>query len=213
MKKDTISKRQLERYPKYLVYLRKLQEESIDHISSRALAEVFECSEEQVRKDFQAISKDKGKPKSGRSVQSMVNDLEDFLDYHNNKDAVIVGVGKLATAILNYDGFSKYGLSILAGFDIEKSGYEINGKKIYHIDQMEKIIKKLNVKIAIITTTKQAAQPTADRLMKCGIKAIWNFAPTRLEVNDDVAVEDVDLAASLAVLSHKLRQKENAKNE
>ena len=74
---------------------------------------------------------------------------------------------------------------------------------------MGKIINKTKVKIAIITTGKESAQLSANRLMKCGIKGIWNFAPIRLKVKEDVAVEDVDLAASLAVLSHKLKDKES----
>ena len=75
----TVSKRQLERYPKYLVYLKQLQDQKQEQISSRELAEVFGCSQEQVRKDFQAISSSKGKPRSGRSISRMIDDLENFL--------------------------------------------------------------------------------------------------------------------------------------
>jgi redox-sensing transcriptional repressor len=37
-----------------------------------------------------------------------------------------------------------------------------------------------------------------------GIGAIWNFSPASINVPEDVIVENVDLACSLAVLSRKL---------
>ena len=209
--KNKVTKRQLERYPKYLIYLKQLNSEGVEKVSSRIIAEAFDCSEEQVRKDFQAISEEKGTPRSGRSVKTLIDTIEDFLDYKTDKDAVIVGVGRLGSALLHYDGFKNYGLNIIAGFDkdVRKIGEEINGKKIYHIDDCETIIKDLGVKIAILTSGKDSAQEVADKLVASGIKAIWNFARKRLEVDDSVVVENVDLPASLSVLSYKMAQKEN----
>ena len=71
--KNKVTKRQLERYPKYLIYLKQLNSEGIEKVSSRVIAEAFDCSEEQVRKDFQAISHEKGTPRSGRNVKSMID--------------------------------------------------------------------------------------------------------------------------------------------
>lgn len=210
-----VSKRQLERYPKYLIYLKQLENEGVGRVSSKVIASVFDCSEEQVRKDFQAISKVKGKPRNGRSVKEMIETIEEFLGYSSNKDAIIIGVGRLGGALLNYDGFKNYGLNIIAGFDKDqsKAGYEINGKKIYHMDDLERIIQETNVKIAIITSGKDSAQEVTNKLVKYGIKGIWNFARKRIDVPEDVAVETVDLPASLAILTYKLASKGEGKDE
>ena len=211
--KSKVTKRQLERYPKYLIYLKQLNSEGIEKVSSRLIAEVFDCSEEQVRKDLQAISEEKGTPRSGREVKKMIDTIEDFLDYKTEKDAIIVGVGRLGSALLYYGGFKNYGLNIVAGFDKNEEivGTEINGKKIYHIKELKKVIKELNVKIAILTSGKDSAQEVADELVSAGIKAIWNFARRRLDVDENVVVENVDLPASLSFLSYKMSQKENKK--
>ena len=132
----------------------------------------------------------------------------DYYDIYN--DDFILKKEKDSLKV-NYDGFKNYGLNIIAGFDkdYKKIGEEINGKKIYHIDDVEEVIKQLGVKIAILTSGKDTAQEVADRLVAAGIKAIWNFARKRLEVDDSVVVENVDLPASLSVLSYKMAQKES----
>lgn len=202
-----VSKKQFDRYPKYLAYLKILQAEGVDRVSSPVMSVVFNCSQDQIRKDFQAISPESGKPKIGRRVDEMINSIEEFLGYNNNKDAVIIGVGRLGTAFLNYDGFEKRGLNIVAGFDIndEIANKEINGRKIYHIDEIGKVIPELRIRIAVLTTPADQAQEMADKLVEAGIKGIWNFTGVHLLTPEDVYVESVELAASLALLSHKLQ--------
>lgn len=83
----------------------------------------------------------------------------------------------------------------------------MNNIPIYHIDRLNDLINLLDVSIAILTVPSQVAQKMSDILVRAGIKGIWNFAPTHLRVSGDVVVENVDLAASLAVLSYKLETK------
>lgn len=99
------------------------------------------------------------------------------------------------------------GLHILAGFDIDPSvvGTTINGKQIFSVNKLSNLVKRLNVKIAILTVPAYAANLVSEQLVKAGIKAIWNFAPTHLDVSNEIVVENVNLASSLAKLSHKLR--------
>lgn len=154
------------------------------------------------------MCKGKGKPKIGRSIKELISDINDFLGYNNTTDAIIVGIGHLGTAFLNYPGFNDLGLNIVAGFDIDPTlfGRLINGKIIYNMSRLENVVRQTKVRIAILTTPSSASNEVAKKLVKCGIKAIWNFSPMVLDVPEDIIVENVNLASSLAVLSHKLNK-------
>jgi redox-sensing transcriptional repressor len=80
----------------------------------------------------------------------------------------------------------------------------LHGKKVMPLESLEGLVKRLHVQIGILTVPKEAAQETADRMVKAGIKAIWNFAPVRLVVPEEVQVQNEDLAEGLAALFVKL---------
>ena len=204
-----VSTKQLERFPIYLNHLLALKKEGKINTSAPQIAAVLGFSEEQVRKDLQVVTKSSGKPKAGRVIDELIHDINEFLGYGDTTGAVVVGCGHLGEAFMKYEGFLEYGLEILAGFDVasKKIGKIINGKKIYSMNNLEKIIMQLNVQIAIITVPSDEAQGVVDRLVNCGIKGIWNFANVHISVPDDVVIETVNLASSLAVLSHKLTDK------
>ena len=204
-----VSTKQLERFPIYLNHLLALKKEGKINTSAPQIAAVLGFSEEQVRKDLQVVTKSSGKPKAGRVIDELIHDINEFLGYGDTTGAVVVGCGHLGEAFMKYEGFLEYGLEILAGFDIasKKIGKIINGKKIYSMNNLEKIIMQLNVQIAIITVPSDEAQGVVDRLVNCGIKGIWNFANVHISAPDDVVIETVNLASSLAVLSHKLTDK------
>lgn len=205
----TFSQNQLERYPIYLKYLHVQKDNGEVYITASNIAKKLQLNEELVKKDLQSIATTSGKPKVGRLIDDLIKDLDNFLGYCNVNDAIIVGVGSLGSAFLKYDGFASFGLNILAGFDInpELIGTSINGKKIFSVNKLENLIERLKVKIAILTVPANVANEISDILVKSGIKAIWNFAPTHLDVSSKIVVENVNLASSLAKLSHKLKNK------
>lgn len=198
----------LNRLPYYLKHLTTLEGKGVEFINARELALDLGYSAEQVKKDLQIVCKGKGKPKIGRSIKELISDINDFLGYNNTTDAIIVGIGHLGTAFLNYPGFNDLGLNIVAGFDIDPTlfGRLINGKIIYNMSRLENVVRQTKVRIAILTTPSSASNEVAKKLVKCGIKAIWNFSPMVLDVPEDIIVENVNLASSLAVLSHKLNK-------
>ncbi len=204
-----ISKRQLERYPVYLKYLLSLQGGENKNVSSPMIAKALGLSEEQVRKDLQIVSKQMGKPNQGRNIDELIKDIQAFLGYDKIEEAIIVGVGHLGKAFMNYTGFSSFGLNIIAGFDVDPKliGTSINNKPIYDLYSLEKVVSKLKIKIAILVVPQDSAQMVVNQLVNCGIQAIWNFVPTHIDVPENVVVENVNLASSLAVLSHKLNTK------
>ena len=107
-------------------------------------------------------------------------------------------------ALLGYKGFEK-NIDILMAFDSDKS--KCDNKKIFYIDKMEDLIKRLNIHIGIIAVPKEEAQNVCDTLVKAGVKAIWNFAPTNLIVPSKVIIKNEDLSASLLILLKSLNKK------
>ena len=205
MERKDVSKAVLKRLPGYLSYLKSHQDGASTHISATALANALGRGEVQVRKDLAMVS-DGGRPKIGYQRDRLIDDIEQFLGYDNTTDAVLIGAGKLGQALLCYSGFEAYGLNILAAFDVNVSACNmVEGKPIYPMDQLESFCKTHKVLMGIITVPTQQAQLVCDQLIACGIKAIWTFAPTHLEVPEHILVQHENMATSLAVLSMHLQ--------
>ncbi len=200
------SKNQLQRYPVYLKFFKTLIEEGKKDVSSPYIAKALGYSEEQIRKDLQAVSSEPGVPKKGRDLYRLVETLEQFLGYRDSTTAVLIGAGHLGRALLNYPNFEEMGLSIVAAFDVDDKviGEKIGGKDVFPLDRLPNLLPRLNAHIAIVCVPGSAAQEVADLAVESGARALWNFAPVHLSVPDDVVVENVNLASSLAVLSHRL---------
>lgn len=204
MKKiESISNATLNRMPTYLRYLRRALKDGKEYISSVTIAEDLSLNSVQVKKDLALVSTLEGKPKKGFELNQLVYDIEAYLGVNDDKKAIIVGVGKLGTALLSYKGFQKYGLQLAAGFDINEQlhGNVIGGAKIYSMEDVADYVKEHNVKMAIVAVQAKVAQSVCDQLVESGINAILNFAPTNLIVPKGVRVRDVDIAASLAILA------------
>lgn len=205
MERKEISKSVLKRLPGYLNYLRSISDAGSPYISATALASALGMGEVQVRKDLAMVS-DGGRPKIGYLRESLIEDIEQFLGYDNTTDAVLIGAGKLGQALLGYSGFEAYGLNILAAFDAAPIADATDeGKPIYHISQLDSFCRANKVLMGIITVPAKHAQAVCDQLIACGIKAIWNFASTHLEVPDHILVQNENMATSLAVLSMHLQ--------
>ena len=205
--KKQVSKRTLNRLPVYLSLLQEKAKEGVEYISATTIANLLDLNHVQVRKDLSCASS-AGRPKVGYETTVLISDLQEFLDYNNTKKAVIIGAGDLGKALLGYEGFTSYGLDVIAAFDSNRllAGTKIKGKPIYHVDQMPEMLQEMDIHIGIITTPARYAQETCNVLVACGVKGIWNFAPTSLNVPKNIIVQNENMATSLAVLSNKLNE-------
>jgi len=205
MERREISKSVLKRLPGYLNYLKNIPDNASPYISATALANALGMGEVQVRKDLAMVS-DGGRPKIGYLRESLIEDINQFLGYDNTTDAILIGAGKLGQALLGYGGFGAYGLNILAAFDVEPTAEMTQeGKPIYPMDKLESFCRNNNILMGIITVPGKYAQEVCDRLIQCGIKAVWNFAPVYLDVPANILVQNENMATSLAVLSMHLQ--------
>lgn len=196
-----ISQASLKRLPKYL---RILKEKESTYISSTEIADSLNLNPIQVRKDLALVSKSDGKPGIGFNVNELIMDMEEFLNLNNTTDAIIVGAGKIGQALMNYKGFENY-INILMAFDNDTN--KCDNKKIFNIAKMENLVNRLNIHIGIIAVPKENAQDVCNKMIDCGIKAIWNFAPIDLKVPLNVSIKNEDLSASLLILLKEVKEK------
>jgi redox-sensing transcriptional repressor len=196
----TITKATLGRLPMYLQYLRTQTDR--ENISATTIAKALNLGEVQVRKDLSSVSGG-GKPKVGYVTSELAEKLEDVLGRRSITSAVVVGAGRLGKALLNYNGFHEYGLQIPAAFDIavDRPATLDNEKELLPISEFPAYCAENNVRIGIIAVPKDAAQDVCDMMVKNNIAAIWNFAPYKLSVPENVVVRQENLALSLAYLN------------
>lgn len=205
MEPNKVSKKLMKRLPFYLNHLKSMPEQS-ENVSATTLARALGLGEVQVRKDLAKVSH-AGRRRTGRSREQLIRDIETYLDFVTETRTIIVGTGKLGQALLAYDGFEKFGLNVLAGFDIQPpENRSADAKPIYPMNRMESFCRCYDVHIGIITVPAENAQAVCDCLVACGIKAIWNFAPVHLQVPEYVAVQSENLAISLSSLRMQLQK-------
>ena len=197
-----ISNATLKRLPLYLRILKNKKEIGVLNISSTLIANELNLNSIQVRKDLALVSKINGTPGIGFKVSKLIEDIENFLDLNNRKDVIIVGAGRLGQALMNFKEFENV-INIVMAFDNDIT--KCNNKNIFYIDKMKDLLPKLNIHVGIITVPKEEAQNVCDIMIKCGINAIWNFAPINLNVPSNVNIKNEDLSASLLILLNKLK--------
>ncbi len=203
MKTTDVSRAALGRIPVYLKFLESLPQD-VETVSATTIAKALGFGEVQVRKDLGAIC-GSGKPRIGYTAADLKESLESLIDSRNGK-TVIVGAGKLGRALLDYGGFSDYGLDILAAFDTDVSQNNASGKPILPIDKLHDFCKENNVSIGVIAVPSKAAQEVCDKLCQSGIKAIMSFAPCKLTAPEGVAIQYENMALSLAHLKTQIKQ-------
>ena len=203
MKTTDVSRAALGRIPVYLKFIESLPQD-VETVSATTIAKALGFGEVQVRKDLGAIC-GSGKPRIGYTVSDLKESLESLIDSRNGK-TVIVGAGKLGRALLDYGGFSDYGLDILAAFDTDVSQNNASGKPILPIDGLHDFCKEDDVSIGVIAVPATAAQEVCDKLCQSGIKAIMSFAPCKLTAPEGVAIQYENMALSLAHLKTQIEQ-------
>lgn len=191
----------MERLPGYLNFLRMKTGPEYERISSTVIAQEMNLSAITVRKDLAYIAS--GRPRIGHLREELIERIAEVLGSAECNSAVLVGVGNLGHALLCYDGFSHYGMRVLAGFDVNANliGDTINGKSVYHINSLYSFVRDSGARIGIIAVPAPCAQEVCDRMVAAGIRGILNFAPAHLSAPADVLIRHEDFAVSLALLA------------
>ncbi len=200
-----ISQAVIKRLPRYYRYLGELADEGVSRISSRELSELMHVTASQIRQDLNHFG-GFGQQGYGYNVRNLYDEIGKILGLDKNHKLVVIGAGHLGQALSNYVNFERRGFHILGIFDNDTNrvGMKIRDVSVSPMEELEDFIRSNDIDIAVLTIPKTSAVAVAETLVKCNIKAIWNFAHVDLAVPDDVIVENVHLSESLMRLSYNL---------
>lgn len=205
-----ISMAVINRLPRYYRYLGELLENDVVRISSKELSERMQVTASQIRQDLNNFG-GFGQQGYGYNVEYLYTEIGKILGLDRKYNTIIIGAGNLGQALANYTDFERRGFTIQSIFDINPilKGMSIRGIPIRMMGELEEYIKQNDVQIAALTIPKEKAPAIAADLVRWGIRAIWNFAPTDLNLPEEVMVENVHLAESLMRLSYRLKASED----
>ena len=187
----------------YSRVLQKLEFEGTEKVSSAELARRLALNSAQVRKDLACFGQF-GVPGYGYHVADLRREVHNILGKDREVRVILVGVGNLGSALLSYPGFLKQGFTMVWGFDVDPQGAARRSRTrvpIFDITELENQLKAERIDMAVLAVPAEECQPIANRLIACGVRALLNFVPIRLQVPMDVHVRYVDLSLELESLS------------
>ncbi|MFH1247574.1 MAG: redox-sensing transcriptional repressor Rex [Candidatus Omnitrophota bacterium] len=185
------------RLSKYKAALYRLKSLGFVRIFSDNLADAVEVTSSQVRKDF-SIFDISGNKRGGYKIDELIEKINTILGKDELQKVVIVGLGKLGSALTHYTGFEKEGIKIVAAFDMDALKFKRKDKTpVLPLEDLPEFVRMNNIKIGIITVPAMAAQQVVDIMLSTGIKGILNFAPMQLRGNDDCVINNVNLEVEL----------------
>lgn len=214
MEEHVISRAVIKRLPRYYRYLGELLDNGVERISSNDLSDRMQVTASQIRQDLNNFG-GFGQQGYGYNVNYLYNEIGKILGLDKTYNVIIVGAGNLGQALANYVRFEKRGFRVIGMFDINPQlvGKKVRGIEILLMEQLDTFLQEHKIHIATLTLPKAAAEEVAVRLVEGGVKAIWNFAHTDLNLPKDVIVENVHLSESLMQLSYNITRHQQKKEE
>ena len=198
-----ISQAVVSRLPRYYRYLGELKDSGIERISSQDLSKLMKVTASQIRQDFNNFG-GFGQQGYGYNVEYLYDEIAKILGLNKTHNLIIIGAGNLGQALANYMNFERRGFILRGIFDKNPAlyGKELRGIAVQPVENIERFIRENDIDIAVLTIPKDGAVKTAELLVRCNIKAIWNFAHVDLNVPESIVVENVHLSDSLMKLSY-----------
>ena len=193
----------------YLQFLDACERRGEATVSSAELAGRGGASSAQVRKDLSFFGSF-GRRGVGYSVPLLAARLREILGLVRHYRVILIGAGRIGSALAAYPGFRARGFDVAAVYDADPArvGRTVDALVVRSVERLEADLAAEPADIAIIGTPADAAQAVADRLVRCGVRALLNFAPVTLAVPAGVAVTDVNMAMELEALSYALNRRE-----
>ena len=203
--RDIMPEPTLRRLPWYLAYVSMLRSRNVEYVSSTAIAKEINVEATQIAKDLSFLNI-RGKTRIGYAVAALERVLRYYLGFNREHNAVIIGVGSLGRALITDSGLTRYGLDIVAGFDVNPDiiGTSIMNVPVFDIKDISDVRRNFSAEIAIIAVPVEKAQQTAEIAIAAGAKALWNFTPFRIRTPEGIVVQNTSIYAHLAVMYNRL---------
>jgi redox-sensing transcriptional repressor len=185
----------LSRYLQVLTQARKMGRETI---SSQELSEYTHINPTQIRRDLSGFGKF-GKRGVGYNVDSLVGEVRKILRTAGQHNIALFGAGNLGQAIASSDIFADHGFQVVAMFDVDPSvvGNQVGSLRVRDFSELESIVAEQGIVVGVLAVPADAAQTVADRLVKAGVKIIFNYSEQLLQVPPDVTVHTSSPAVDL----------------
>lgn len=202
-----VSKAVISRLPRYYRTLRQLAVEGVGRISSKDLAAQMDLTASQIRQDLSCFG-GFGQQGYGYSVDKLIVELERILGVAASQRAILLGVGNLGRALLRNFDFSFCGVRPVAAFDTDETviGCDFRGIPVHALRELERLCELERPDIAVLCVPSDATRPIAERLVRAGIRGIWNFSNESLREDViGVPVENVHFSDSLMKLCYRIK--------
>jgi redox-sensing transcriptional repressor len=209
--RDAVSELTTGRLSVYLRCLTFLESQQQKTVSSHELAERFHLNSAQIRKDLACFG-EFGTRGVGYDVSQLKQQLVQELGIDRTRNVVIIGAGNLGMALADYAGFNTNGFHIVAMLDVDQSKVgrtSRQGIPVLAYEQLADVVRRNHVEIGIVAVTAESAQSVHDALVAAGLRAILNFAPVQMRLQEGVKVKSVDLRINLESLSFHLKNVED----
>jgi redox-sensing transcriptional repressor len=209
-----ISNKVMSRLTRYRALLTEYFPKDKTHVFSHDLAAMIGLSASQIRRDLMCLGYF-GVPRYGYEISELVKHINEVLDASKIHHVAVIGAGNLGRALMTFLESRRATLKIVAAFDDDpaKTNRVYNGVPCYLMDQVEEVVKREGVRIAILCVPGPVAQRVADRLVKIGVKGILNFAPVPIRIPVGVALEEIDLTSALERVAFFTNNRANAPKE
>ena len=207
MENKEISQAVISRLPRSFRYLGELKDEGIERISSQELSDIMKVTASQIRQDFNNFG-GFGQQGYGYKVEYLYEEIGKILGLDKTHNLIIIGAGNLGQALANYMNFERRGFLFKGMFDNNPAlyGKKIRDMQVRPMEEMEQFVKENNIDIAVLTIPKNSARTVAEKLVRNGIRGIWNFAHVDLNVPKEIQVENVHLSDSLMKLTYNINR-------
>ena len=192
----------LTQYKKALIRLKVL---GFKKVFADNLAEAADVKPTLVRKDFSTL-KIMGQKRGGYYIAELLEKIEKLIGKSKEEKVILVGLGHLGTALLNYKGFERENIKIVAAFDIKPDQLLASQPiPVLSMEQLPEFVASNKIKTSIMAVPIGAAQQTLDILLSVGITGILNFAGMQLKSTDHCIIKNVDLALEIEQLIYQAR--------
>ncbi|TMK40742.1 MAG: redox-sensing transcriptional repressor Rex [Actinobacteria bacterium] len=185
----------LSRYLQVLTQAKKMGKETI---SSQELSDYTHVNSTQIRRDLSGFGKF-GKRGVGYNVDSLVSQIRKILRTAGQHNIALFGAGHLGKAIASSDIFADHGFRVVAIFDNDskKVGTQVGAHEVRHVTELNSVVEDEDIVVGVLAVPNQAAQPLADDLVDAGVKIIFNYSESLLQVPPEVTVHTSSPAVDL----------------
>jgi redox-sensing transcriptional repressor len=186
------------RLSRYLQVLTQARKMGRDTISSQELSEYTHINPTQIRRDLSGFGKF-GKRGVGYNVDSLVSEIRKILRTSGQHNIALFGAGNLGQAIATSSIFADHGFQVVAVFDSDPGvvGKPIGDLQVRDIGELPDVVAEEEIVVGVLAVPADAAQDVADRLVKAGVKIIFNYSEQLLQVPPEVTVHTSSPAVDL----------------